>query len=53
MVFLLGHVLPALRLGSRYVVGDGHWRASERVTSGVLASTTSTTSDRAAERGDE
>lgn len=24
VVFLLGHVLPALRLGSRYVVGNGH-----------------------------
>lgn len=35
VVFLLGHVLPALRLGSRYVVGNGHWRASKRVTAGV------------------
>lgn len=24
VVFLLGHVLPALRLSSRYVVGNGH-----------------------------
>lgn len=44
VVFLLGHVLPALRLGSRYVVGNGHWGASKRVTAAVWPRQTNTTS---------
>lgn len=35
VVFLLGYVLPALGLGSRDVVGNGHCRALKRVTAGA------------------